>query len=327
VLSDGKILLAGNIGVSGGGCNVFCLTPSGAINNGWGNQFGQIFAPGVGDGSYGATNLRSLLVLPNDKVMVGTIYHSDQSTTEFGIQRGTSAGLIDAGWGTKDSTAIISPPITGIATPYGGMLQEPVTGNIIVGGWMPYDGTGNGAVSLFRLNASDGSLDTSFGTSSGFTNTHFGPNAYDQTASGSMFYDADGNIVIGGTSGTTNPGAGYHLPNFLFMICRYTSNGIPDTTFSATGAIYIDITGLGASDNQTVYGSLCQADGKYIFCGHYHSAFAHGSGHAGGSKLWVIRTSSAGVLDATFGEPSPVVAQRKTLSTIGTRSSSRKVQH
>jgi uncharacterized delta-60 repeat protein len=302
VQSNNNIVLLGPLGFSGEGTNAYSLTPSGAQNTGWGNSSSYIFAPGFQDVNYLTVDPRTLLIQSDDKPILGMIYGSDQTSQQFGICRATSGGTADTAFGTIDATALVNNPIgIGATTPYAGILQEPGTGKLIVGGWS-VDVSGNASITLFRLNAADGSLDTSFGTS-GITASHLGSNVYDQTFSGAMFYDHNGRIVIGGTTGTTDPGSGYHIPNFLFMITRYTANGLVDKTFNFTGVKQIDITGQGALDNQTVYGGFCDnASGQYVFCGHYNSAQNHGHLHTGGgAKLWVLRTDTSGNPDTFFG--------------------------
>jgi uncharacterized delta-60 repeat protein len=137
-------------------------------------------------------------------------------------------------------------------------------GKIVVGGtFTTYNGTGIG-YGIARLN-SDGSLDTSFVTGSGFNNSVF-----------SIALQADGKILLVGSFNAYN-GVTQN------RIARLNSDGSLDTGFN---------TGSGFSSG--VYSIALQADGKIVVGGGFTSYNGTSTGYG------IARLNSDGSLDTSF---------------------------
>ena len=141
-------------------------------------------------------------------------------------------------------------------------------GKILIGGqFSTYAGTARQYVA--RLN-SDGSLDTTFNSSSGANNSVY-----------AIAVQSDGKILIGGDftayAGKTRQ-----------RIARLNSNGSLDTTFnSSSGA------------NGGVYAIAVQSDGKILIGGEF-------TAYAGTTRQGIARLNSNGSLDTTFDSSSGV---------------------
>ncbi|MDR4481116.1 MAG: delta-60 repeat domain-containing protein [Nitrospira sp.] len=140
----------------------------------------------------------------------------------------------------------------------------------------------NSDFGLARFN-SNGSLDTSFGTS-GFVATDF---AAGTDGAYSIALQADGRIVLGGFafSGTS----------FDFALARYNSNGTLDTTFNGTGKV---LTDLGATSSDTGYQVTLQPDGRILLAGW--------SDAGGTTDFALVRYNTDGSLDTTFNSTGKV---------------------
>jgi uncharacterized delta-60 repeat protein len=321
VQSDGKIILSG--------CDVapqfytvaYQLKSDGTPvpNNSFGNQGTYEFFLYASQDAH----LQSLLIQPDDKIVLGFAFGPYGGHQYLGVARLNADGTADTNWGSFSSggqqptnITVVDLPAQSYANVYGGLLMEPITGNIIVTGFGAE--VSDTAIVLCRLNAADGSLDTSFGQSSGITLQHGGPNTYDGCFSDAAFYDNSGKIVIGGSSGT--PGiffSFFHQPTFTNLIAKYTASGIPDSAFNTTGFKSLDVDG---TNQQICYGGFGQADGKYVFSGHGHGA----DYPTGGALCWIARTDTSGVLDTSFGmdfnynSTGPEVAHNGTSNTGAT---------
>ena len=89
-----------------------------------------------------------------------------------------------------------------------------------------------------------------------------------------MAIQTDGKIIVIGTLDSD------------FTLLRYTSAGVLDTIFGTSGIVITDI-GTGTADQANSV--VVQPDGKIVVAGSSASDFA------------VLRYTSAGVLDTTFG--------------------------
>ena len=143
-------------------------------------------------------------------------------------------------------------------------------GKIIVGGWATV--AGNTDLTLFRL-ATDGSLDTGFGTGGSVIQTI--GSGTDQALA--LALQSDGRIVVAGVASNGSDGD--------LVVLRYTAGGVLDTTFGTNG-IYRHADGVATSSGSSV---LVQADGTILIGGQV------------GSDAVILRLTSGGALDTTFG--------------------------
>ena len=129
------------------------------------------------------------------------------------------------------------------------------------------------------VNAIDGTLDTSFNSSSSQPGVVTTTDEGLITGSALAIQD-DAKIVI---AGTATSGI-----NTKFALARYTSSGTLDTSFNSSG---IQTTTINTSSN--AYSCVIQPDGKIIIAG--RSRIQTGSYH-----FTIARYTSTGVLDTTF---------------------------
>ncbi len=143
------------------------------------------------------------------------------------------------------------------------------------------DNDGKANLSLARINQ-DGSLDASgFGTNGKGTVTTLIPPDF-QNSSGALTLQADGRIIVGGTTDGN------------LTLVRYNTNGTLDTTFGGTGIVTTDFGSLEQMDDFVI-----QADGKIIMSGKVRN-------NDQGDFL-LLRYNSDGSLDTSFGIGGKVV--------------------
>lgn len=137
----------------------------------------------------------------------------------------------------------------------------------------------------------DGSLDPSFG-GDGRVTTNFS-RTYD--AAYALVIQTDGSIVIGGTAGAYRS----------FALVRYNPDGSRDSSFGDSGKIATRFTPHGTL--QSASAVALQADGKVVAAGM----------EAGGTGFALVRYSTDGTLDTTFGEDGRVTTTFLTRHDLG----------
>ncbi len=290
--SDGKIITGGNFtSYDGTGANrIIRLNSDGSIDG--------AFVYGSGFNS----DIYSLTVQSDGKIVVGGAFTSYNGTSANGIIRLNSNGSVDGTF------------IYGTGFNFGvNLLAIQSDGKIVVGGtFTSYNGTG--ANRIIRLN-SNGSVDGTFVYGTGFN-----------FATGALVIQSDGKIVVGGTftsyNGTSANG-----------IVRLNSNGSVDGAFvygtgfnfatqalaiqsdgkivvggnftsyngtSANGIIRLNSTGSvdgtfvpGTGFTGSVLVITIQSDGKIVVGGNFTS-------YNGTSANGIIRLNSTGSVDGTL---------------------------
>jgi uncharacterized delta-60 repeat protein len=185
----------------------------------------------------------------------------------------------DATWGGLDPTFNGSGATTsalGGTNAYGaGVVVQP-DGNVVAAGSVNLDGRERFAVVRY---GPTGKLDATFG-SGGTAITDFGGQA---DASG-IVRQSDGKLVVAGYVDLTGP--------YNFALARYRPDGALDTGFGNGGKV---ITGFGGA-SAAASGIALQPDGKLVVAGNA------GIGPDGRYRYAVVRYSSDGGLDPTFGD-------------------------
>jgi uncharacterized delta-60 repeat protein len=205
------------------------------------------FNPGSGANIYVST----IALQPDGKIIIGGIFTSYNGTARNRIARLNADGSLDTtfnpGTGANDYVSIIT-------------LQS--DGKIIIGGqFTSFNGTARNYIA--RLNA-DGSLDTTFNSGSGASNSV-----------STIALQPDGKIIIGGQFTSFNGTA-------RNRIARLNTDGSLDTTFDP-----------GTGSNNLVRTTTLQTDGKIIIGG----AFTSFNGTA---RNRIVRLNADGSLDTTF---------------------------
>lgn len=199
ILIDGKILIGGS----------FTLFNGVQIN-----RFARLNTDGSFDNSFAVGNgfnsdVNTIALLPNNKILVGGRFSAYNGTGRNGIALLNSDGSLDTSF------------IPSTALQYIGELNSLVLqpdGKILVGGNF-FDNVSNSFRNLVRLN-SNGSIDTSFLVKT------------DQAVF-SIAIQNNGKILIGGQFGTVN---GVGKP----ALARLEVNGVLDNTFAAPTALSVN---------------------------------------------------------------------------------------
>jgi uncharacterized delta-60 repeat protein len=135
---------------------------------------------------------------------------------------------------------------------------------------------------VIRLHA-DGNIDSSFGNN-GFAITAFGPSISSASAN-AVALQPDGNIVVGGSVEYTT------FSNLDWAICRYDTNGIPDTTFGLNGIVTKDFGSWAEGINDI----MVLPGGKLLAGGAARTMIGFGY------DMTVGKFNSDGTIDTTFG--------------------------
>jgi uncharacterized delta-60 repeat protein len=198
VQSDGKILQCGTNSHAAWDIGEFALVrydTNGNLDTSFGGGDGMVSTP-LG-GGWGAEYAESVTVQADGKILVG-----GYSGGNFALVRYNSNGDLDT---TFSNDGMLTTDFGSTDRGYSVTVQA--DGKILLGGYS------NGNFALVRYNA-DGSLDSTF-DGDGKLTTDFGGNEYGY----SVTVDADGKILLGGTSGGD------------FALARYNSDGSLDTHF------------------------------------------------------------------------------------------------
>ncbi|MCA9159301.1 MAG: cadherin domain-containing protein, partial [Planctomycetales bacterium] len=250
----------------------------GSLDTSFGGGTGKV-ATAIG---IGADNAKSVKVLANGKILVvGSAIFS--GSYDIALVQYNADGSLDTSFGGGDGIAN-----SGIAgSDEGNCVAVQSDGKILVAG------SDNSNFLLARF-LSDGSLDTSYGTS-GRVSTDFAgglDKAY------SMTLQADGKALLGGLT--------FNGTSFDFGVVRYHTDGTHDTSFNSTGKVSID---LGANSNDTGYAITTQTDGKILLSGWTDAD--------GGNDFGLVRLNSNGSLDTTFNGTGKVVTPIGSGSDLG----------
>jgi uncharacterized delta-60 repeat protein len=268
---DGKILLGGYcIGVSN---NDFCIArfnSDGTLDTTFGSS-GKVIQPIGSSDDKGF----SLAIQPDGKILLGG-YYDIAINWDFSIARFNSDGTLDTTFGS--SGKVIQP--IGSSSDHGRSLAIQTDGKILLGGYCI--GVSNYDFCIARFNSTNGSLDTTFGSSGKVIQPIGSSTDYGQ----SLAIQPDGKILLGGSC--------HNGSNYDFCIALFNSDGTLDTTFGSSGKV---IQPIGSSDD---YGQslAIQPDGKILLGGYCYTS---------NNDFCIARFNSDGTLDTTFGSSGKVI--------------------
>jgi uncharacterized delta-60 repeat protein len=302
---DGKIVVVGSYFHESRGyedMTVWRFTSDGKIDTSF-NRFGYVtHDTGI---KLEQDNMGSDVVVQPDGKIVVAGYGLDIVTNEkfMTIWRFTTSGALDTtfngkGWATHN--------VSEISTATSLILQS--DGKIVVAGSsnLPAE---NARMTLWRF-TQNGQLDSTF-NSSGIITYSNTPGSNDMSYANDLALQADGKIVVVGNSRIANN-------NVEMTIWRYTSAGVLDTDFNATGKAshstgIVSFAGIDRTANADMGSSvLIQQDGKIVVAGEirYESATLYDYQTAD-MALW--RYLDTGVLDKTFNATGAVIMNHGTL--------------
>lgn len=200
------------------------------------------------------------------KIVIGGAGLVGGVSRDFAVVRCLENGTLDPTFGTAGTA------ITDISGAYNEQVYAMVQGpddSILLGGYYRDD------IAMVRY-LPEGTLDPSFGNGGKVFTT--GSLATDKQIN-ALALLGDGRIIAVGESTGSN--------NTDVVVARYSSNGQPDSTFGTGGRTY---TAIGSGTTPDRANSVAvQTDGKII------------AGGTSGTQFLVLRYTTAGLLDPSFG--------------------------
>jgi len=247
VQADGKIVAAGYANLDGAAD--FALVrynSNGTLDASFGTG-GKVTTAFLSQGSSQAQAL-SVAVQPDGRIIaVGNAFVG--GAFDFALARYNINGTLDASFGTGGQ---VMTDFAGFNDQAGSVVVQP-DGKIVVAGQAgPYINTGLD-FALARYN-SNGTLDTSFGTS-GKVTTDFAGSSDMPSEQSAVVLQGDGKIVMVGQTlvGGFND----------FALARYNINGTLDTSFGTSGRVTTDFAGA----NDVPFSVALQPDGNIVVVG------------------------------------------------------------
>ena len=239
------------------------LQPDGKILVAAGNALVRFLPNGQIDSSFGtsgvaalAANATAIALLSTGKMLVlsGGVNPLAPTSVSLGaITRYNSNGSLDTSFGVNGQAAAVGPA-SGITLVSGGkfiVASSAIHAVSAPSGQAPVNSFG---LELTRYN-SNGTIDTTFGTSGGVVTPFAGDS---DAAAFALATQSNGDIVAAGQAGSQPPDG----PS-TFALARYTANGQLDTTFGTDGTVTT------AFDSHTAFVSVLalQSDGKIVAVG------------------------------------------------------------
>ncbi len=280
---DGRIVVAGTTGKD------FLLArynTNGTLDTNFGNG-------GAATADFGTDleTANALLIDGTGRVLVGGSYQAQPFVAHFALARFTSAGVLDANFGTGGEVTL---DVDGALQ--GGdqitAINIQADNKIVVAGSAPVAGIA-GVTNYVAVRFSDtGALDTSYGVN-GRAFADFGASSYD-TATGAAL-DANGKLVVAGASRDFS----IPLDTGHLSIARFDTAGALDSTFSGDGMVQFDVKKPGDNPERAF-----AVDGNKIIVVGVTST----NTSLAGSHAAIARYLPDGSLDPSFGEGGRVFA-------------------
>jgi uncharacterized delta-60 repeat protein len=263
---DGKIV------VVGGGGHLARYNPDGSLDATFGTG-------GKAQGNPRMEEVRALALEPNGQIVVaGTALTN--TFNDFAVSRFNADGSLDANFGNSGMTTIDFGSVDDIAN---SLAVQPDGKIVVTGERDDFNGEAPDDFAVARLNT-NGTLDPTFG-GMGKVITDFGVRGERANA---VVIQADGQIVVAGTSPTAAEGDD-------FALARYNkADGSLDSSFGNGGLVTTDFLTL---STDFVAGVAAQADGKIVTAGIVIGTQV---------ELGLARYNLDGSLDSSFGSQGEV---------------------
>jgi uncharacterized delta-60 repeat protein len=273
--SIGRIVVAGSSSNVGVDFAVARYNPDGTPDDTF-NATGKVLTNFGRDDTATAVAIDS-----NDKIVVAGSSNAG-GTYDFAVVRYNVDGTLDT---TFNGTGRVLTDVGIASGDFGTAAVIQADGKIVVGGLsdasgIPYD------FSLVRYNP-NGTLDLTFNTTGKVLTDFTGSGSYDTLQA--LAIQSDGKIVATGDSfanGRSN-----------FAMARYTTTGILDGAFNATGKVLTSF----ASGNASAQDVVIQSDGKIVAAGSFDD------GNREGPDFALARYNTDGTSDDTFNSTGKVV--------------------
>lgn len=230
------------------------------------------------DSSFNASGYNLTSIGSTDAIAYKTTLQSDGKIVATGtannqimVTRYLTDGSLDSSFNSDETPGYIISSFGTNSQAYDLAIQS--DGKIIVSGYATTSGIKK--IVIARYN-SDGTLDTTFGSSNGYTLTSIGSSVTTQ----GLAIQSTGKIIV----------AGYATISGVqkIIVARYSSNGIIDTTFGTNGY------------TSTLIGTDCQAHSLILQPN--NKIIVTGNAQVSNIKnIMLARYTSNGTLDTTFG--------------------------
>jgi uncharacterized delta-60 repeat protein len=217
VQPDGKIVVGGTVSRGDPELFVARLQPNGGYDSSFAT--GGKLVTQLGAGTPTESFVNAIALQPDGKVVAAGYATDSNGTREFMVVRLNAAdGSFDSSFGTDGKVF----KQLGSGSPTAASVIQAIAlqadGKIVVGGGA-VDGSGLESAVVARLNGSDGSFDSSFGT--GGVSATSGPGAMESAETVSLAVQPNGKIVAGNSA-----------ENFVqFQVMRLTPGGALDPSF------------------------------------------------------------------------------------------------
>lgn len=276
IQSDGKIVVAGT--ATYGANTVFAvaryLSPTGTLDPAFGTS-------GVVTTSITGLDAAHAVAIQGD----GKIVVAGEANAQFAVARYTTGGVLDTSF---SGDGLVTTTIVGANNIAHAVLIQPADQKIIAVGQADQGSSDEFALARYTTT---GALDTTFnGTGTVFIDL-LGTATNDIGLAAVL--QPDGKIVV---AGSINTGV------LDYAVARFTSTGARDTTFSADGVVTADFA-AGADEPHAV---AVQITGKIVVAG------TTNQGAARKTDLGLVRFTTAGALDTTFGTSGKVATDLPT---------------
>ncbi|HRI21457.1 MAG TPA: delta-60 repeat domain-containing protein, partial [Panacibacter sp.] len=266
IQADGKIIAAGAGGYNGvGGFFLARYNTDGTLDSNFGDK-GRVITDFIETGS---SRIESVAALPNGKILAAGFF-APSSLVDIVLLQYNANGNLDSSFGEN---GIVITDIAKYDYIYDMAIQP--DGKIIVAGDRRKSDNDNKTSFTVRY-MPDGNLDESFGDN-GIALTSYNASIDITTVA----LQTDGKIVLGGI---------YHSGEDEFMLVRYQSNGVLDSTFDGNGIATLRFKD-GLSEYAELFDIAVQPDGKILATGDNND----------GNKIVVARFKSNGEADEEFG--------------------------
>jgi uncharacterized delta-60 repeat protein len=228
---------------------------------------------------FGSTDNSWSTVLQNDgRIVAAGSVRNLSGGFNFALARYNANGTLDTSFGSggKVTTAFFSSinPADEDDVIFNVLTQA--DSKLVATGYVynPTNGKYDMALARYDVN---GTLDSSFGTGGKVITDFAGDNDFSYDSA----IQSDGKIIVLGESNTPS--------GYAISLARYNTNGSLDTTFGVGGKVISDLF----SGSETGYSLVIQSDGKIVVSGSITGA--------GGNLPVLVRYTSGGTLDTTFG--------------------------
>jgi uncharacterized delta-60 repeat protein len=265
--SDGKIVAVGQ-GTDGDGNLNFLIArfnTDGSMDTSFGTD--GVVSQAVGNSG----QAYAVAIDSSGKIVVAGTSFDDDGNQDFAVARFNSDGSLDTSFGSDGVT--LTPVGSQFAIAFAVTIQS--DGKIVVAG-QGADGGGNWGFAVARYN-SDGTLDTSFGSSGIALTTVDYANTMVPDA---VAINSAGKIIVSGTAyGDDDPG------DTAVGIAEYNSDGSLDSSFGDDG--------FTLAEGIQPYAMALQSDDKIVIAGAGTGTIGNGSA--------IYRFNTDGTLDSSFG--------------------------